>query len=291
MKKDITELFVFIDDFCKAANIHMEKYLISQSNRTPTREPQMAISEILTIVLLYHKSPCKNFKSFYLCYLPLYHTEFPALVSYERFVQLKQRILPYLALLLDWFRSTSEPTGIYFVDATSIGVCHNKRISRNKVFKGVAARGKSTMGWFYGFKLHLVINEHGEIQGVALTAGNVDDRTPVPNLVKHLKGLLFGDKGYIKMELFKTLYERGLKLITGIKKGMKNILMPLYEKRMLRKRSIIETVFDYLKNKFELVHTRHRSVGNFLVHVLSTIASYSMKSVKPSVRREFCLGG
>ncbi len=180
-------------------------------------------------------------------------------------------------------------TGISYIDATSIAVCHPKRISRNKVFKGLAKLGKTTYGWFFGFKLHMVINEKGEIQGVTLTKGNVDDRKPVPNLTEKLIGLLFGDKGYIKKELFEKLFDRGLKLVTKVKKGMKNTLMLLEEKIFLRKRSIIETVFGYLKDRLELEHSRHRSPINFLVHIFSTLVSYSMKPKKPSISRFYCI--
>jgi hypothetical protein len=287
MKKDITELFVFIDDFTEAAELHLKQSMIatnSNSSNKPTRTTNMTLAEILTILLLYQQSPCKNFKYFYLSYLKLYKSEFPNLVSYERFVVLKSRVLIFLTMLLQWLVSLSKATGINFIDATSINICHNKRISRNKVFYGFAKLGKTTKGWFFGFKLHVVINDLRQIHGLKLTKVNVDDRTPVPDHVKHLKGLLFGDKGYIKSELFESLHAKGLKLVTSIKKGMKNLPMIIFEKQMLKKRSIIETVFDYLKNKFELEHSRHRSVMNFFVHILATLVAYSMKTTKPRVR-------
>ncbi len=190
---------------------------------------------------------------------------------------------------MQWFCEQSKVTGISYIDATSIAVCHPKRTSRNKVFKGLAKIGKTTYWWFFGFKLHMVINEKGEIQGVTLTKGNVDDRKPVPNLTEKLIGLLFGDKGYIKKELFEKLFDRGLKLVTKEKKGMKNTLMLLEEKIFLRKRSIIETVFGYLKNRLELEHSRHRSPINFLVHIFSTLVSYSMKPKKPCISRFYCI--
>lgn len=291
MKQDTTNLFVFIDDFYKAADLYISHHFISENQKSynPTRIPTMTISEILTIVLLYQKSPCKNFKYFYQSYLQLYKPEFPNLVSYERFVSLKPRTLGYLQMLLQWLISLSYKTGISFVDATGIAVCHNKRISGNKVFKEFAALGKTTKGWFYGFKLHLIISDKGEIHGAKLTKGNVDDRVPVPALARNLTGLLFGDKGYIKAELFSELYAKGLKLVTGIKEGMKNKPMIMFEKQMLRKRSIIETVFDYLKNKFELEHSRHRSIWNFLVHIMSTLVVYSMKTTKPKVTYNNCI--
>ena len=217
-------------------------------------------------------------------YLQLYKPEFANLPSYTRFIALKPRVLTYLVLLLEWYISKAESTGISYIDATSIAVCHPKRISRNKLFAGIAALGKTTKGWFFGLKLHLLINGNGDIQGLKLTPGNVDDRAPVPEMTKRITGLLFGDKGYIKQGLFDELYDRGLKLVTGIKKKMQNKLIPLMEKILLRKRSIIETVFSVLKGSFELEHTRHRSVWNAFVHILSVLVAYCMKPTKPSIK-------
>lgn len=288
MKKDITELYCFVEDFCRVIDKNFADKLLSNGKR-PTRVAGITVAEILTITLLYHQSPCKNFKAFYLLYLPLYKAEFQKLPSYDRFIALKPRVLWYLALLLQWFCTQAEMTGISYIDTTTITVCHEKRISRNKTFYGLAEISKSTYGWFFGFKLHLIINEIGEIQAFTLTKGNVDDRKPVANLTEKLTGLLFGDKGYIKKDLFQKLFDRGLQLVTNIKKGMKNILMPLRNKILLKKRSIIETVFDFLKNKFELEHTRHRSPVNFLVHIFSTLVSYSMHSKKPSISMPYFL--
>lgn len=230
MNKNITELFCLIDDFCNSVDKNFAEKLLP-SGKKPTRTPEITHSEIFTIILLYHQSKCDNFKIFYVHYLKLlYESAFPKLPSYSRFIRLKSRVLWYLALLMQWFCEQSKVTGISYIDATSIAVCHPKRTSRNKVFKGLAKIGKTTYGWFFGFKLHLVINETGEIQGVTVTKGNVDDRKPVPNLTQKLTGLLFGDKGYIKKDLFHELFDRGLKLVTSIKKGMKNSLMVLNEK-------------------------------------------------------------
>ena len=168
-------------------------------------------------------------------------------------LRLKARVLSYLVLLLEWYFTQAEATGISYIDATSIAVCHPKRIARNKTFAGLAALGKTTKGWFFGLKLHLLINENGEIQNLKLTKGNVDDRTPVPAMTKNITGLLFGDKGYIKQELFNELHQRGLKLVTGIKKGMKNKLTPIFEKILLRKRSIM-SLSDFLCVRQGKVH-------------------------------------
>jgi hypothetical protein len=139
------------------------------------------------------------------------------------------------------------------------------------------------MGWFYGFKLHLVVNDRGELLAFQLTPGNVDDRRPVPQLAKALCGKLFGDKGYISKRLFQTLFEEGLQLITPIRKNMGNRLLPLFDKLLLRKRALIETVNDQLKNISQIEHTRHRSVANFMVNWVSGLIAYTHQPLKPSL--------
>jgi len=207
--------------------------------------------------------------------------DFPGLVSYSRFVRLMGQAFVPLTLYLLTRRGPC--TGISFLDSTPIKVCHNRRIERNKVFAGIAARGKTTMGWFYGFKLHLVINEQGELLALHLSAGNMDDRQPVPLLAKRLFGKLFGDKGYISQALFETLLEQDVQFITSIRKNMKNRFVPLMDKLLLRKRAIIETVNDQLKNISQIAHTRHRSVNNFLVNVVAGLIAYSHQPKKPAL--------
>lgn len=140
------------------------------------------------------------------------------------------------------------------------------------------------MGWFFGFKLHLVINECGELLAVQLTPGNTDDRRPVTEMAKRLFGKLFGDKGYISSDLFDQLWNGGLQLVTHIRHNMKNALMPLIDKILLRKRSLIETVNDQLKNISQVEHTRHRSPVNFMVNLIAGLIAYTHQPKKPSLR-------
>lgn len=283
MKKDITELFCLLDDFCKEYDKYFQSQLLP-GKRRPTRTPKLQVSEIMVIILLFQQSPAKNFKFFYQSYLQLYRDDFPNLPSYTRFVELQQRCLGHFHALLMVLCAFAKRTGISYIDSTCIPVCHNKRTSRHKVFKDFAALGKSTMGWFFGFKLHLIINEKGELLAVDLTPGNKDDRAPVRAMTQTLTGILFGDKGYIDKKLFHDLYERGLKLVTGIKARMKNKLMPLAEKKLLRKRSIIETVNSVIKKDFQIYHTRHRSFINGFIHIFSTLVAYAFKSKKPNIK-------
>ena len=177
-------------------------------------------------------------------------------------------------------------TGISFVDSTPVRTCKNKRISRNKVFKGIATTGKSTMGWFYGFKLHLIINDKGEILNFVITQAHVDDREPLRNdkFVNKIKGKFYGDKGYIGQKLTELLFIDGLHLVTSIRNNMKNTLMELKDKILLRKRSVIETVNDELKNMCQIEHSRHRSFNGFITNTIAALIAYSFFPKKPAIK-------
>lgn len=282
MNYNITALFFCLDEFCKSYQ-EWERHRLIDTGKKRYRSCEMSLSEMLTIMILFHFSPCKNFKYYYIFQLPHFHKQdFPKLLSYSRFIQLMPRLFVPLCILLQSL--FGEQTGTYIADATSLPMCHNKRISRNRVFKGLAARGKTTMGWFYGLKLHLVINHKGSIVAVKITPGNVDERTVLDEMTRHLKGNIFADKGFISQDLFKKLFQRGLKLITGIRRNMKNYLMPLIEKILLRKRFLVETLFDVLKIHMNLSHTRHRSPTNACVNILSCLSAYQLKENKPSMK-------
>ena len=205
-------------------------------------------------------------------------------------VELESRVAVQMALFLELF-CFGECTGISFIDSTCIPVCHNKRIDQNKVFKGYAARGKSTMGWYYGFKLHLICNEKGELINFMLTKANVDDRNEqvFNRLTDNVLGKIYADKGYIPETLFTRLFSNGIHLVTGLRSNMKNRLMSLYDKIMLRKRSVIESINDELKNVAQAVHSRHRSVFNFSMNILSALAAYSFFDKKPAINEDFCI--
>jgi hypothetical protein len=242
----------------------------------------LAISEIMTILVFFHASHYRTFKHFYQGQmLGPGRAEFPRLPSYTRFVEL----IPLTLLPLCAYLQTrpGQPTGIQFIDSLPIRVCHNRRISSHRVFAGLAQRGKSSRGWFYGFKLHLVINEQGEVLGLTLTPGNTDDRRPVTKLVRSLWGKWFGDRGYLSQELFEQLWSRGLQLITKLKRNMKNKLMPLLDKVLLRKRALIECVNDQLKNVSQIEHTRHRSAVNGIVNMLAAVVAYTFQPKKPAL--------
>jgi transposase len=279
---DWVVLFCDVDDFCFVAELLLRQRQLEDSQRRRNRKRRMTASEIMTILIAFHQSNSRTFKHFYLTLGTFHRKEFPDLVSYNRFVALMPSVVVLLcAYLKSRFGSC---TGIAFIDSTKLAVCGNKRIRRNRVFDGIARLGKTTMGWFFGFKLHLIINECGELLAVRLTPGNIDDREPVPNMTQGLVGKLFGDKGYISHDLFLELWDRGLQLVTPIRRNMKNRLMPLLDKVLLRKRSLIETVNDQLKNIRQIEHTRHRSRENFMVNLLAGLLAYTHQAKKPSLR-------
>ena len=278
----LVELYCSIDDFWKVFKSEWEQHLLANPKVTTGPEPEMSIQEMMTIIILFHQSHYRNFKHFYCDYISqFFKKEFPNLISYSRFVYLKKRI--FIPLFGYLFHNLGTVTGIAFIDSTKVQVCHNKRIPRNKVFADLAKRGKTTTGWFYGFKLHLIVNEVGEILAFQLTPGNVSDVSVLDSLSKGITGKLFGDKGYISSALGKKLFDRGLQLFTTLKSNMKNKFIELQDKVLLRKRSIIETINDQLKNISQLEHSRHRSPDNFLVNVLAAIAAYMHQPKKPHI--------
>lgn len=281
----ITEIFCLVDEFCQEFDRSTKPFLLGNPSKRP---PKMSTSEVITIAMMFHLSGFRCFKHFYIYYVQKHlREEFPNTVSYNRFTELMQSSL----LPMTMFAKTcclGSCTGISFVDSTPIRVCKNKRIKRNKVFKDLAKTGKSTMGWFYGFKLHIIINDKGEILSFAVTQANVDDREPLKNegFLKQVFGKLFGDKGYISEKLRQLLFVDGIQLITSIRNNMKNCLMTMSDKILLRKRSVIETVNDELKNICQIEHSRHRSPGNFLTNLVAGIIAYCFLPKKPSIKFE-----
>jgi Transposase DDE domain len=279
---DIVALFCDIDDFCLHFELPWRQHLLAQGSSRRQRATTLALSEVMTIEVAFHQSGYRTFKDFYRRYVtPHLRWAFPRLVSYNRFVELMQHALIPLCAYLQTRKGHSH--GIAFIDSTFLAVCHPKRAAGHRVFAGLAGWGKNALGWCYGFKLHLLIKDLGEVLACYLTPANVDDRRPVPRWVRGLRGKIFGDRGYISQALFETLFAHGVQLITKLRKDMKNKLLPLLDKLLPRKRSLIETVHDQLKNISQIEHSRHRSVANFLVNLIAGLIAYTYQAKKPSL--------
>ncbi len=279
---DIVALFCDLDNFAVHFEACHPQLALPSGKRQRHRASRMHLSEVMTILVLFHASNYRTFKHFYLQHVRSHlRSEFPRLVSYGRFVELIPNALVALVCYLHTRRGSC--TGISFIDSTSLRVCHNLRIRSHRVMAGLAQRGKTSTGWFFGFKLHLIVNEQGELLQVCLTPGNVDDRTPVEALTRDLWGKLFGDKGYLSQALFQRLFPRGLQLITRLKKNMKNRPIPLRDKLLLRRRPFIETIIDQLKNICQIEHSRHRSVPNYFADIVAGLIAYTHRDNLPAL--------
>ena len=283
----LLELFCEVDDFCYEFEAWLQPKQLAGGKPGPKQ--RLSTSEIMTLVIHFHQEGYRDFKHYYQNHVVQHlAAEFPKLVSYTRFVELIPSVLAPLCAYLQ--KRFGRCTGIAFVDSTPLAVCHNRRIRRHKVFKEWAQRGKTSVGWFYGFKLHLIVNDKGELLAVHLTPGNVDDRKPLTLMTQDLLGKLFGDNGYLSQDLFEQLFERGLELITNIRKNMKGQLMLLSDRVLLRKRFIIETINDQLKNISQIEHTRHRKPANFAVNLIAGLIAYTHQPKKPSITPGFPAG-
>jgi len=286
----ILELFCDVDDFWQQHGQQWQQRLLSNGKQFRHHPDEMYPSEIMTILIHFHQSCYRTFKHYYLHSPSMsLRQEFPRLLSYTRMVEVMAEYLVPLTVYLH--TKMGVCTGISFIDSTALAVCKTPRISSHRVFAGLAQRGKTTTGWFFGFKLHLVINDRGELLAFCLTPGNCDDRAPVPRLVQGVFGKLIADKGYLSHPLFERLFcEQGLQLITRLRKNIANALMDWGDQCLLRKRVIIESVNDQLKNISQIEHSRHRSPINFLVNLVGGLIAYCFQPKKPSLGFDARLG-
>jgi hypothetical protein len=279
---DLLRLFYDCDEFCREFVAHLQPYQIAEGEKQRIRHSTLSGSEVMTILLLFHTCGFRHLKTFSLHSLCRHLTRaFPQRVSSSRFVELEaEALLPLAAFLTP---RCGRCTGLSFIDSTPLKVCHHLRIKSHKVFKDIAQRGVSSTGWFCGCKVPLVINDCGELLAVKFPPGNVADRKPVPKLARRLFGKLIGARGSISQALFAQLWAQGVHLITKLKKNMQPRLLPLRDKVLLRKRTLIETVNDQLKHICQLEHTRHRRLTNCFVNVLTALIAYTYQEKKPAL--------
>ena len=285
----LIEIYCQVDDFCKQFLPSFEQSLLEDGSRKRRVSRSLEMSEILSIYIFYHHCRFRNFKYFYQHFVRVYlRSYFPGLVSYSRFIQwTPDALVVLMSFVLQ--RCLGESRGTQYIDSCALVVSHNRRISQHKTFKGLARRGKTSVGWFFGFKLHLIINDLGEIVAFMITPANVSDvnHALVEKLSRNIWGQLFGDKGYISKKLKNKLKERGIELITKLRKNMKKQLLPMMERIKLAQRSAIECTIDALKNQAYVEHSRHRSFGGMITNILSAIAAFHFQDRKPKPRFDF----
>lgn len=279
---NVTEIYCDVDDFCQVFLPAWQCALLPEKQAKRQRAFRMSSAEVMTLLILFQGSNHRDFKHYYTNYVPsVLKQAFPKRVSYNRFIELAQAVLIPLCAYLHTRRVTCR--GIAFVDSTPIRVCHNRRISRHRTFEGIAQRGKDSVGWFYGFKLHLIVDDRGELVSFFVTPANVDERQGLRNMAKFIKGKLFGDKGYISKALAEELWDQGVQLITRLRRNMKPVVLSDFDNLLLRKRSLIETINDQLKNISQLEHSRHRSLTGFMLNLVAALVAYSFQPKKPSL--------
>lgn len=278
--RKVVEVFCFIDDFCQEVKQYLATHPLPQglqSRATIGRKASLSESEVLTILVLYHLSGFKCFMYYYeRLVLGELRSYFPLACSYPQFLALARQACLHTFLLAHYRCGLSARSGHYYIDSKKLPVCDNRRIHSHKVFEPVASRGKSSTGWFYGLKLHLVINQYGELVRFLITPANVADNNKqvLARLLSGLQGKCYGDKGYLSC-LLEELLEQGLHLVAKTRKNMKNMLLSLSDKINLSKRGAIEAVNDILMSVCDIDHTRHRNPINALVHIISGLTAYS----------------
>lgn len=283
---NLTTIFYHCDEFCKFFEKEFPIRVLSDGKNIRKRNGSLKLSETMTIVIYYQQSGYKTFKDYYTKSDEL-KSAFPGLTSYNRFVELQQKITMPLAIFTKLY-ALGKCDGNSYIDSFSLSVSH-QRISSHKTFKGLAARGKTSVGWFYGFKVHVIINGWGEIIDFCITSGNVVDNNTkvIEKITEKIHGKVYGDKGYLlNSELFQKLYSKGIHIVTKIRNNMKNKLMDVKDKIMLKKRGIIESVGAILKEDLNIEHSRYRSPRSLIINVFAALASYGFRKKKPSIYKK-----
>lgn len=285
----LTEIYFHADEFCKQNAVFLSSLLKENGYYKKKHACQLTLSEIMTILIYYHCCYYKDFKSYYQQLVSReLRRDFPDLVSYHRFVELIPRAMLPMSLFLKKCCGQAQQTGIYYMDSSAVAVSHPKRVHQHRTFKGLADWGKTSVGFFYGFKYHLLINQQGELLRFYFTKASISDTHPkvLFFLTRHLQGSVFADKGYLVNPEKKLFVEQeGLKLIVKPRKNAKQApCMDIYEKAYLAKRGMIESVIALHKQVANIEHTRHRSAVNAFAHMLAALVAYSFYLNKPSVQ-------
>jgi len=281
---ELTTIFYHADEFCKFFEKEFKIRVLSDGRGLRERASILSLSEVISIASYYHQSKYKTFKDYYTRSAEL-KPAFSRMPSYNRFIELQQKAFMPLALFAK-IQSTGKCDGTSFIDSFPLQVSKQKRISSHKTFRGLAARGKTSVGWFYGFKIHVIINSKGEVLDFTITPGNVVDNNAkvIGQMMQNIHGKVYGDKGYLlNADLFLKLYCRGIHMVTKIRSNMKNKLMDIGDKIMLKKRGVIESVGAVFKEDLNIEHSRYRSPITLFINVFSALIAYLFRKAKPSI--------
>lgn len=283
---DYTELFCLIDDFCIQFKPIYFEALKESGVRQRSRQALLELSEVIFLAVWSHLSGFKTFKQF-IVFIQLYHRKaFKYLPCYARINALINQYADAIIAFFEAIRGKAKKDHIHFMDSTPLRVCKNMRISRHRTFKEKASRGKSSTGWFYGFKLHLMVNRACEIVSALVTTGKRADiqvAYPLFNMSK-FQGKLFADRGYISKFHQQFSEKQGCELITRTRSNMAAPPLRKEDEHYMCQRNLLETVNGQLKESFGLESSRHRSWRGYIAHIYATLIAYQCTATKPKVQ-------
>lgn len=270
-------IFDQIDNLLKTMSASLRRKLLSDLRPAGGRPSGLSLQAILAFGIFRYATGVKDVKHYHRKLLSSYSNELGRIPNYGNFNTLVNQATPYVIFLLQWifYVNKSRQDGFYFMDSTPLKVCENKRIFDHKVCEDLAQRGKSSMGWFFGFKLHVVCDSLGRLVSLLITPGNTDDRKFVLKLLRGLKGLCIADAGYVSKKLMQELYEQGLLLLTDVRKSMKR-LMSETQHALLKQRQRIEGVFSCLKHRLKAEASIARSPLGYLSRCLYACLTFAL---------------
>lgn len=273
------QIYSIIDEFIKAAELDKNfSFLIKNWNGKRGPKRRLSITQVISLNLLRFEAHIKDLKAFHRIVKAM--DLIPGMPNYENFLKASNRSFPVMALFMQFLLAQNRlrnESGIHFIDSTPVSTCLNRRISSHKVTKGFASRGKSTKGWFYGFKLHGVCSENGLLESLVFTGGNINDSRMAGKVTENLKGKFFCDAGYLKKaEDLAKLAESGRFICAAARKNMDR-LMTCEQREHLRKRNIIESGWGVLKQNYFLEYHQARCMDGLFRHYASCISAYILQ--------------
>ena len=274
--KNIVEVYCFVDNFVKMIE--------SKSLKSPAgRKSMLTKTDYITLTIFKQEYGLKTTKQLYEFVQEYMQKDFSPLPSYQQFNEGIKSTFSYFVMIA-WLltRLTRKKDAKYhIVDSSPLPVCNNQYRFQAKLFKGLARSGKNMNGWYWGFKLHLIINHDMEIESIKISDGSTSDIDALEgDFIDGIRGWLVGDKGYIGQKKAQELAAQGIKLITRTRKNMRKVpALPIHN-YLLSKRQAVESTFSYLKYRLSVLSSYARSVEGFFVNVFSAIVTYSLNLKK-----------
>lgn len=281
--KNIVEVYCFIDNFVKMIESKKAKSLVG-------RKSMLTKTDYITLAIFKQDHGIKTTKQLYEFVRDYMQKDFLPLPSYQQFNHGIKSTFRYFVIIAWILTKMTRKKGAryHIVDSSPLPVCNNQYRFIAKLFKGFARSGKNLNGWFWGFKLHLIINHNMEIEAIRISGGSTSDIDALnDDFIEGIKGWLIGDKGYIGQSKARQLAKKGLKLVTRSRKNMKKVpALPIHN-YLLSKRQAIESTFSYLKHRLSVLNSYARSVEGFFVNVFSAIITYTLNITK--TKRMCCI--